>query len=301
MNLRPPTLDDLPALTGFFRSLEQYGTGGATASELRHWLESPMFDPAMDFRIALEGGRIVGWCDVWDQNKAHDRLFLDVRAHPREQATYEALLAWGTERAEVLAGDGPAVVRAWGDAHDEAFAAEVGRRGFRPIRHFFRMEIDLEEEPPAPEWPEGISVRTFRPDDAQPVYDANADAFADHWDFVPLAFEMWEEMLLRSTEFDPTLWFIAEDDGEIAGISLCRSERRPETGHVNILGVRPRWRRRGLGRALLLHSFRELRARGRTRADLGVDGENTTGAVRLYERAGMHVASRSDSYEKALP
>ena len=56
MNLRPPTLDDLPALTGFFGSLEQYGTSGATASELRNWLESPMFDPAMDFRIALEGG-----------------------------------------------------------------------------------------------------------------------------------------------------------------------------------------------------------------------------------------------------
>jgi len=301
VNLRPPTLDDLPALTGFFRSLGQDGTGGATACELRNWLESPMFDPAMDFRIALEGGRIVGWCDVWDQNKVHDRLFLDVRAHPREQATYEALLAWGTERAEVLAGGGPAVVRAWGDSRDEAFAAEVGRRGFQPIRHFFRMEIDLEQEPPAPDWPEGILVRTFRPDDAQLVYEANSDAFADHWDFVPLAFEMWEETLLRSTEFDPTLWFIAEDDGEIAGISLCRSERRPETGHVNILGVRPRWRRRGLGRALLLHSFRELRARGRPKADLGVDAENTTGAVRLYERAGMHVANRTDSYEKALP
>ena len=74
MNLRSPTLDDLLALTGFFRSLEQYGTSGVTACELRKWLESPIFDPAMDFRIALEGGsgRIAGWCDVWDENKAHN-------------------------------------------------------------------------------------------------------------------------------------------------------------------------------------------------------------------------------------
>ncbi len=302
MNLRSPTLDDLLALTGFFRSLEQYGTSGVTACELRKWLESPIFDPAMDFRIALEGGsgRIAGWCDVWDENKAHNRLFLDVRAHPREPATYRALLDWGTERAATLAGGGHAVVRAWGDSRDEAFAAEVGRRGFELIRHFFRMEVDLTKEPPAPDWPEGISVRTYRSDDTRAVYKANADAFADHWDFVPLAFEMWEEMFLRSAEFDPKLWFIAEDAGEIAGISLCRSERRPETGHVNILGVRPGWRRRGLGRALLLHSFRELRDRGRLKADLGVDAENTTGAVQLYERAGMCVAHRMDSYELVL-
>jgi ribosomal protein S18 acetylase RimI-like enzyme len=117
---------------------------------------------------------------------------------------------------------------------------------------------------------------------------------------VPSAFDDWEQSLVRSSAFDPTLWFIAEDAGDIAGLSLCRSERRPGVGHVGILGVRPRWRRRGLGLALLRHSFRELRARGRAKADLGVDGENTTGAVRLYERAGMRVVRRTDSYEKEL-
>ena len=72
-------------------------------------------------------------------------------------------------------------------------------------------------------------------------------------------------------------------------------------GWVDTLAVRRPWRRRGLGLALLLHSFRELRARGRERVGLGVDGENTTGAVRLYERAGMHVARRSDTYERPSP
>ena len=163
------------------------------------------------------------------------------------------------------------------------------------------MEAELAAEPPLPVWPEGINVRTYAPGDARAVYDANLDAFADHWDFVPLSYETWTELFLRSSDFDPTLWFIAEEQGAIAGCSLCTFERQPGTGHVNILGVRPQWRRRGLGLALLLHSLRELRARGRAKADLGVDAENTTGAVRLYERAGMHVARRMDSYEKALP
>ena len=61
-----------------------------------------------------------------------------------------------------------------------------------------------------------------------------------------------------------------------------------------------RWRRRRLALALLLHSFRELRGRGRKRVTLGVDAENTTGATRLYERVGMTVILRDDAYEKVL-
>lgn len=132
------------------------------------------------------------------------------------------------------------------------------------------------------------------------MYDAILDAFADHWDFVPTVYDEWEHFTVRSTDFDPALWFLAMEGDEIAGFSLCKSERRPNTGHVGVLGVRLPWRNRGLGLALLLHSFHELRARGRPKADLGVDAENTTGAVRLYERAGMSVVRRSDSYERAL-
>jgi ribosomal protein S18 acetylase RimI-like enzyme len=69
---------------------------------------------------------------------------------------------------------------------------------------------------------------------------------------------------------------------------------------VNVLGVRPPWRRQGLGRALLLQAFAEFRARGKRGAGLGVDGLNTTGAMRLYEQAGMDVARRFDQYQKSL-
>jgi mycothiol synthase len=240
-----------------------------------------------DFRVLLEGERIVGWCDVWDQNKAHKRLFLDVRALPEDSGVRAELFDWGLARARALAVKG-AVCRAWGESVDTGFAHEVERRGFRLIRHFFRMEADVAKEPQEPAWPARIDVRTFRPGEARAVYEAICDAFADHW------------FVFHSSSFDPTLWFIAESDGEIAGFSLCRFERRPGVGHVGVLGVRPPWRRRGLGLALLLHSFRELRGRGRTKVDLGVDAENTTGAVHLYERAGMTVARQTDSYELAL-
>ncbi len=299
IELRPPTLDDLPAVTRFFGELEAVGGAGASAGEIRDWLTSPTFDIEGDFRLAIEDGRIVGWCDVWDQNKAHDRFFIDARADPDVPHVYNAMLDWAIERARSLAGNG-AVCRAWGGEADGAFATAVRERGFQLIRHFFRMEVDLAREPEQPVWPEGIAVRTYRAGEARAVYDAVTDAFADHWDFVPTVFEEWEHFMVGSSEFDPSLSFLAEAGDEIAGMSLCRSERRPNVGHVQVLGVRPGWRKRGLGLALLLHSFHELRARGRPKADLGVDAENTTGAVRLYERAGMKVSRRSDSYEKEL-
>lgn len=299
IELRPPTLDDLPDIATFFGELEAAGGAGATAGEIRDWLTSPTFDVEADFRLAFEDDRLVGWCDVWDQNKAHERFFVDLRVQPDRPDVCASLLDWSIERARSMATNG-GVCRAWGLSTDGVFASAVRDRDFSLIRHFFRMEVDLSEEPEQPVWPEGITVRTYETGETRAVYDAVMDAFADHWDHVPTAFEEWEHFTVGSTMFDPTLWFLADVDGEIAGFSLCVSERRPGTGHVASLGVRPPWRRRGLGLALLLHSFHELRARGRPKVDLGVDAENTTGAVRLYERAGMHVARRSDSYEKAL-
>lgn len=300
LTLRAPTLDDLPAIMAFFGDLHEAYDAGASEAEIRDCLTSPVLEPEENVRIALAGDRVVGWVDLWDQNRTHERLFLDCRAYPRDGMVYSALLDWAEERGAALAVDDKTVLRARAESDDHTLAAELERRGFRLIRHFLRMEIELDELPPEPDWPEGITVRTSRPGDARAVYDADMEAFADHWDFVPMAFEDWSELLVQSASFDPDLWFLAEDGDEIAGISLCVSERRPNTGHVGILGVRPPWRRRGLGRSLLLHSLRALRERGRDKVDLGVDAENLTGAVRLYEQAGMHIAHRTDAYEKKL-
>jgi mycothiol synthase len=74
----------------------------------------------------------------------------------------------------------------------------------------------------------------------------------------------------------------------------------PDLGYVNTLGVVRPWRRRGIGLALLHHAFGELGGRGKKRVGLGVDGSSLTGAVRLYEQAGMHVERRRILYEKEL-
>ena len=69
---------------------------------------------------------------------------------------------------------------------------------------------------------------------------------------------------------------------------------------MGTLGVRRPWRKRGLGLALLYHSFGEFYKRGNRVISLGVDAASQTGATRLYKKAGMHVASEYVSYEKEL-
>src|SRR5262249_28756206 len=155
-----------------------------------------ILEPEKDMRIGLADGRIVGWVDVFDLNKAHERLFIDCRAHPRDVDLYVRLLDWAEARAGEIAA-GSALLRVGVGAGDQVLEHELERRGYRLIRHFFRMEIELIDDLPKPEWPQGITVRTYRDEDARAVWEADNAAFADHWDFVPWRFEEWSEFLLR--------------------------------------------------------------------------------------------------------
>ena len=138
------------------------------------------------------------------------------------------------------------------------------------------------------------------------MLDAVIDAFRDHWGFVEKPYEEEKERWLHWIEsdksHDPALWFLALDGEEIAGMSLCfrHAPGQPDTGWIETLGVRRPWRRRGLGLALLQHTFREYYLRGIDKVALGVDAQSLTGATRLYEKAGMHVAHKSNTYEKEL-
>jgi mycothiol synthase len=180
----------------------------------------------------------------------------------------------------------------------DAAAEELLRsRGYRDVRRHYEMTIELTEEPPEPALPPGFSIETFREQDTQAWYAAMNEIFADEWGFELEPFDEWRQ---RHSGDDHSLWFLVRTNGEIAGIAHGEAGRRGG-GLVNWLGVGKQWRNHGLGRALLLHLFRELRRRGAARAGLGVDAENPTGATCLYESAGMHVEAEHVTYMKELP
>jgi ribosomal protein S18 acetylase RimI-like enzyme len=148
-----------------------------------------------------------------------------------------------------------------------------------------------------------VSSRQFVPgEDDRAVYDADMESFADHWDFSPMEYDRWRLWTIERPGFEPGLWVLADAGGEVAGFSINEPHRSgiPGVGRVAGLGVLRPWRRRGVGLALLQESFRVMRDAGFTEARLEVDAASPTGAVRLYERAGMHMIRTHLTYEKEL-
>jgi mycothiol synthase len=292
--LRPYREDDFDRVAELFDAIavEAYGVNDQPREELLKYFTAPTTNVEEDVRLAFEGDRIVGYADVDTQDGAAWWSEVRVAAGEDVAAIAPALLDWVEGRA------GPGILRLWAPSTLPELCEAFESVGYRRSRASYRMEIELDEEPDPPTPIEGIEIRALDDDDPRLAYEAHQKAFADSWEFHPEPFDEWRHWLLDGESFDPLLWFLAWDGSDVAGVSICRV--RSGIGWVGILAVRRPWRRRGLGRALLEHSFRELHRRGLERVGLGVDAESLTGAHRLYEAAGMRVVRRLDFFEKRL-
>ncbi|MCI0552146.1 MAG: GNAT family N-acetyltransferase [Anaerolineae bacterium] len=315
--VRGATLNDLDAALELYNRRSQsviHENEITDVEAVRNEWVSPGFDMTDDIRLVFApNGEMVGYIEVWTTSKPPVHPWIWGRVDPQYQklgiGTY--LLAWAEARAKRVLDEIPGDLR---------FAPRVGTfpqaetakklfedKGYQRIRSSYNMRIDMDTPPPAPVWPEGITLRAYNPEtDLEAVYRADIEAFRDHFGYVEPPFEegleRFKHFMTAHKDFDPSLWFLAMDGDQIAGICLCRKEAfdNPDVGYVNILGVRAPWRKRGIGLALLRHAFGELYRRGKRKAGLGVDAENLTGALRLYENAGMHVHQAFDLFEKEM-
>jgi mycothiol synthase len=293
ITVRHPSMDDLEAATEVLNAHSRalHGTDDATPGELELAWRAPELEFPADVFVAERGGELVGYVDTIPFGST---AWIDVRATDRD--AYEPLLEAAIPRAESHAKP---QVRAFASDQDEAADAVLRSFGFEPIRYGFRMMIDLAGDLPEPRWPDGFTVRPFRSGDERRFHQGHQESFADTWDFTPEPFESWAHWFMGAAVFEPEHWFVVERGDELAAVAMCRiSETEEDAGWVRILGVLPPYRRRGLANALLRHVFRHFTDLGMERVGLGVDGESPTGAVALYEQAGMHVVRRNVTYER---
>jgi ribosomal protein S18 acetylase RimI-like enzyme len=131
------------------------------------------------------------------------------------------------------------------------------------------------------------------------VHAAIEEAFEHEWGHTPETFDVWRERTPARGGYAPELWIVVRDGAEIAAVTVCDAKRFG-MGWIAAVAVRPAWRKRGLGLAMLYEAFRRFRERGETVVGLGVDAQNPTGATRLYERAGMQRAWAATIFEKEL-
>lgn len=316
LRLRRPRPEDIGAVAALHAAAERARTGRVRtrAEDVRiRWLGLDTLDDVVlvehpDAHPTLVGiGEYAVELDLLDEATV---VHVEGQVHPdwagRGIATLLLDRADGRARhAAEAAGTDAAVVRTTVVDGDDRARGWFSRRGFVPVRHLLEMRLELDREPPAPVWPPGIHVRTFRLGrDEQRAWATHRVAFDDVPTHLPLTFEEWvEDRILRDPAFDPSLTFLATtDEQQVVGLAVCRAgaDGAAEEGFVRDLGVVPEWRGTGVGMALLLHALATFRGRGLTGAALEVDDVTIGAAVRLYERAGMEVTHRVDVVERLV-
>jgi len=275
-----------------------------SADVLKQEWESPGFNLGTDaWVVTTEYGHVVGY-EEFVNRYAHASLRGDGYVHPDflGQGIGTTMLHALEERAckemEQAAPEHRVFIRNGMSIGDKAACELHEYEGYKPIRFFWRMELELDGPPPAPSWPEGIELCPF---DIEAhdylLYRTHSEAFSDHWGHTPSPYEDWQHNMSPGTN-DTSLWYVAWDGDQIAGYCLCKY--RMDNAWVGTMGVRRPWRKRGLGLAFLYHSFGEFYKQGHRNIHLGVDAASQTGATRLYKRAGMHVGAEYVTYEKEL-
>ncbi len=291
--LRRPTPEDAEAVAAVMT--KAYDVEEVTADDVRReWHE---LDVDNDVWVIESGGAVVATAELL--KRADDRVASEAYVDPehRGRGLPSALLTLIEERAQELAPGARLTNGALGS--DDVAAELFEERGYRPVRHFYRMTIDLREPPPEPQWPAGLAPRPFDRGHAEAFHAASEEAFAEAWGHSPWAFEDFVRHRVEEPDASLDLWLGVWDGDELAATMVCDAQRY-KMGWVGSIGVRKPWRRRGLGLALLHQAFCEFWRRGERTIGLGVDAENPTGATRLYERSGMRVDSEYVIYEKRL-
>ena len=307
-DLRPASDDDRAAISSLLQAAElaEYGRITADWDEIVGLIwRAPAFSPADDARIVVLDGTPVGFVGVFPPDDEPSTgapaepygamVGLETQVREASEALEASLIDWATDRASARRAVG---VRHYVPREDARRQALLRERGFERVRSMWTMHRDLPDHEPAPP-PVGIAVVTLEehPDHAA-LHAADQEAFGEHFGFAAETFEGWRARRIDVDRHDPTQWFLALDGDQVAGFLF------QVTGglvpQIAELGVRRPWRGRGIGTALLRHSFADIARRGGCEVTLWVDSENATGAVGLYRRVGMRAIVVTDVFQTDL-
>lgn len=281
-------------------------------------------NPATDMVFAEVAGEVVGYGRLtWSEEKSGLWVYTHfgfLKPAWRRRGIGRAMLQILQMRLrEIAAGhlangerqaDSPAVFRSWASESEKNCCALLASEGFQPIRYGYTMvRSDLENIPDLA-LPPGIEVRPVDWEShRRQIFDAEQEAFRDHWGYIEPTEEIykaWVGEIDDDPDLDPSLWRVAWQGNEVVGMvrSFILADENLEydrlRGYTEHISVRRPWRRQGIARSLIGMSLRALKERGMTEAALGVDTENTSGALRIYEFMGFRPVKVHITFDKPL-
>ena len=270
-------------------------------------------DPYKDMLFAEVNGEVIAYSRVtWWTETSGDWIYLHfgfLLPEWRRKGIGRAVLRYNQDRLREIAAEHengvPRYFESFASDTQVASEALLLSEGFKAVRHGFEMVRPLSEPIVDRSLPPGLEVCPVLPEHYRPIWDANQEAFQDHWGYSPAKEEDYERWLNESI-FQPNRWQVAWDGDQVVGMVLNfvveaeNAEYDRQRGYTEFICVRRPWRKQGVASALITRSLKMFKAMGMTEAALGVDTQNLSGALRLYESLGFQPDKRHTTYRKQM-
>ncbi|MCU0852734.1 MAG: GNAT family N-acetyltransferase [Thermoplasmata archaeon] len=289
-----------------------FETADELASDYRNSAEP---DPSSEIVIAEIGRDPVAYSKIWVSPGANEEVVFWHASHVvpewRRTGLRQVLLRFSESNIVSMASQRgihmSCPCRVWALDEPNDWRDLIIAEGYTPGIHFYEMVRPTLNDVPETPLPKGLELRPVKPEDYPKVWNASKEAFRGKPWFVEGQYDMkYYNSWVGSPEFMPELWRVAWDGDEIAGMArnhvileenLKLGRKR---GHTQHLSVMPKWRRRGLGKALLGESLRMMRDLGLEEAALDMESQSTTGELDLYLSMGYEIHRRYAHYAKQL-
>lgn len=309
---------DLPALIEVMTAVEIADETFEIMSvdDLANWLANVNdFVPERDLLLAEVDGRVVAVAErtrtMRDGTRTYD-TFGRVAPDQRRRGLGRAMLRYNEARLRELSAieeaggaASPAVLGSWSPDSTIGNRRLLESEGYTVVRWFFEMGRAQLDDIPLVDLPDGIEIRPVPEGRARDVLLADFEAFQDHWGARDMT-EIDIRRILGDPNTDVSMWQVAWSGDDVVGsvqpviFPTDNAAAGVLRGWLDRVSVRRPWRRRGVARALIAAALVELRRRGMEQASLGVDSENPTGALGLYEGLGFRMDKRSAAYHKPI-
>ncbi|WP_372729922.1 GNAT family N-acetyltransferase [Nocardioides sp.] len=279
---RPLTTDDAAALAALITAQELHDVGVADADEadiLADW-KQPSFDLSSRTLGVFDGDRLVAFGELCGGGHA-DTAVLPER---RGRGIGSAIAGWLVDSARD---------HGWPEVGMSVPQGGAGDRLLADLGFDLRWEAWDLALPPGAEiearpLPAGFALRDSTEADHRAVWTLVEDAFGEFADRPRAELDDFGARVWGRPGFEPwNLRLVTDPDGELVGVTNVVLSG--DVGFVQRIAVRRDLRGRGLAAAMLADAFALARSHGATNSGLSTDSR--TGALGLYEKVGMQVAS----------
>jgi len=279
-----------------------------TEEELIADAKRPSFDFEGRFIGELDGkavGVVHAKVDKMSEDKkgfVHFDVVPEFRGCEIETALIETALG-------ALKARGMTIAQTWVDSNERERIELLKGLHFRHVRLFSVMEMELAGVSQKIGENTQVAIRPLRKElegDIQLFNWLSNENYKEDLDYCPITLEETHHFLFCDPYLKEKEILFAVLNGESLGCvgvgvdEKYNLEKKVQAGEVFTIGVLKAHRRKGIGARLMLHGLERLRAKGMTKAILGVEDDNPTQAIRLYEKLGFKVKRREVILEREV-